>query len=171
MTPDTRTGSMALWTEIFVRIIGKPTSEISLIDLCCGRMGNTGQLKFKKSLHIDVTDYEERPKEFEFLKQDVLELPWWLNAKYDVALCSDGIEHLSRDDGNRLIRKMEDLSPVQVIFTPLGDYMVNPLTTDPEHHRSGWLAKDFPKWWETQEFPNWHPTLNIGALWAWHRND
>jgi hypothetical protein len=167
MKPDNREGSMPLWIEVFLRIVGKPSDQVSIIDLCCGRMGNTRLLKFKESIHIDVTDYPERPRGSHFLLHDVLSLPSSFNGKYDVALCSDGIEHLSKEDGIKLISIMEKLSKTSIIFTPLGDYMVDPLAKSPENHRSGWLPNDFPSNWETQEFPNWHPTLGIGGLWAW----
>lgn len=171
MTPDLRTGSMPLWIEIFVRILGRPADQVTLIDLCCGRMGNTGLLRFGRSLHVDLTDYDERPRSAAFLKHDVLTLSETLDGLFDVALCSDGIEHLSKPDGMTLIDRMVRLSPRQIIFTPLGEYMVDPGATSPEAHRSGWVPEDFPTGWDTQVFPNWHPTLNIGALWAWHTND
>lgn len=167
MKPDLRQGSMELWIEVFVRIIGKPSKDVSVIDLCCGRMGNTRLLNFRDSLHVDVTDYEDRPRHYRFLKHDVLTLTESLNGMYDVALCSDGIEHLSKADGLKLLDRMTRLSRKRIIFTPLGDYIVEPDTTDPEKHKSGWLPKDFPPSWETQEFPNWHPTIGIGGLWAW----
>lgn len=170
MKADQREGSMALWIEIFVRIVGQPTESISLIDLCCGQMGNTHLLKFKDSLHVDVTDYPDRPRSYKFLKHDVLTLPPVLNGKFDVALCSDGIEHLSKIDGFLLLNRMPLLAKKNIIFTPLGDHCVDPQAKSPENHRSGWLPKDFPDGWETQEFPNWHPTLGIGALWAWKQS-
>lgn len=170
MNPDLRQGSMALWNEIFIRILGCKTTDISLLDLCCGRMANTGQFQYKRSLHVDVIDFAERPKNYNFIKQDVLKLDPVLVGLFDVVLCSDGIEHLSKEQGIELLKQMQVLSRKQIVFTPLGDYMVDQNTTNPEHHRSGWLVSDFPPDWETQEFPNWHPTLGIGALWAWHTN-
>jgi hypothetical protein len=167
MKPDLREGSMPLWLEIFVRILGKPTQSVTLIDLCCGEMGNTRLCKFKDSLHVDVTNYATRPKGYDFIKHDVLTLPESFNGRYDVALCSDGIEHLSKTDGMALLERMPKLSRQSIVFTPLGDYMVDPNAKGPENHRSGWLPRDFPDGWETQEFPNWHPTLGIGGLWAW----
>lgn len=162
---------MPLWIEIFVRILGRPTAAVTLIDLCCGRMGNTGLLKFERSLHVDLTDYDERPRATNFLKHDALTLPDYFDGIFEVALCSDGIEHLFKIQGLQLIERMTRLSKTQIIFTPLGEYMVDANATSPENHRSGWRADDFPESWSTQEFPNWHPTLKIGALWAWHSND
>ena len=170
MNADLREGTMELWISVFKRILGRPTESISLIDLCCGPMGNTRLLTFRKSLHVDVKDYDERPRQYEFMLHDVLTLPESFDGQYDVALCSDGIEHFSKVVGYRLIERMMSLSKKQVIFTPLGDYMVDPNSTIPESHKSGWLAEDFPPYFETQEFPNWHPTLGIGGLWAWHSN-
>lgn len=154
------------YLSILRRIIG-PTQDKTFLDLCCGEMTHTRELKFKRSVHVDVVDWPTRPKEFDFRRESVLDCKFSA-CEFDVCLCSDGIEHLDINDGLLLIMKMSTWSTVPIIFTPLGSYMVNPTATDPDSHKSGWLPSDFERFgWLTEAHPDWHPTLGVGAFFAW----
>lgn len=160
------TGSGELYLSVLRRIIG-PTESLSLLDLCCGEMTHTNQMKFSKSLHVDILDWPTRPQNLEFLCMDVLKCDFPENS-FDVVLCSDGLEHFQKVDGLALLAKMEKWAKkVAVIFTPIGDYMINPAANgDPHAHKSGWLPSEFK---DVEIYPDWHPTLNLGAFFAWKR--
>lgn len=153
-------GSGDLYFKILGLLIGDASGK-SLIDLCCGEMTGTRHLGFKESVHVDVADEPLRPPGFNFVQCDVLSEDPVFNRKYDVALCLDGIEHLTREDGLRLADRMTNLAKLSIIFTPLGFYKTDGKGS--HAHLSGWLPADLPGW-ETLVFPNWHPTLGIGAL-------
>lgn len=71
----------------------------------------------------------------------------------DAIYCLDMIEHLTREEGDELVRLMLLAQPKQiVIFTPNGYLEQNgpdPWGLGGEHwqqHRSGWVPEDFPGW-------------------------
>jgi SAM-dependent methyltransferase len=79
---------------------------------------------------------------------DIRHLPF-RNKSFDVAFCVEVIEHLPKDDGCRLIEKLEELSLKQVLFEL-------PVNAGPPEgrlwdgnvfqlHRSGWTFEEFGK--------------------------
>lgn len=164
-------GSLELWVETVKRLVGRPTKELSLLDLCCGEMTGTRLLDFHSTLGVDVKDWPQRWNGARFTKSDVLnklaELPASL---FDVALCSDGIEHLPDGDGLHLITQMERVAQLAIIFTPLGPYLTGQGDPNsPDSHKSAWMPSDFQDLgWKTLAFPNWHMGLGVGAFFAWH---
>lgn len=155
-------GDGDLHLKVLRLLIGDET-EKSLIDLNCGEMTSTRHLKFRESVHVDVIDEDLRPDNVHFFLGSSLGDGEVFERKYDVAIISDGIEHFTKSDGLRLADRMTKLAKLSIIFTPLGQYLVFPESTDPHVHKSGWLPADLPDW-ETLVFPNWHLTLGIGAL-------
>lgn len=161
------TGSGELYLSILRRIIG-PTEDKTLLDLCCGEMTQTRHLKFRYVLGIDVKDWPDRPREHDFYHTDANGLFPLGMESFDVCLCSDGIEHLTKRDGRELIHKMEQISPLPIIFTPLDAYKLNPDSTDPDIHKCVWKPEEFEAMgWQTEVHEDWHPELSIGAFFAW----
>lgn len=82
----------------------------------------------------------------EYMEADItrLELP---ARSFDAVLMMDLIEHLDRDDGDRLIERMIAVAARKlIVFTPNGfveqnEYDDNPLQV----HRSGWSVADFER--------------------------
>lgn len=144
-------------------------SNGSMIDIGCGFAPQTRQLGFKEKRYVDIVirDLESENEFFE--RTDILYLvSTQAHVKYDVSICLDCIEHFNVKDGLKVIRWMEENSTTQIFFTPLGDYMIEPIATNnPDSHKSGWLPEDFEKLgYATIVFPNYHPKLNIGAFFA-----
>jgi hypothetical protein len=146
-------------------LIGDPNGK-TCIDLCCGEMSSTRYLQFVDRLCVDVIDEPKRPKQFRFLQADVTR-NWNPEGKeWDVAICSDGIEHLTKADGMILAQRMHEMARLSIIFTPLG-FLSNPEAPDNSHaHRSGWLPEDLPDW-QSLAFHRWHTRLNFGAVFFW----
>lgn len=161
-------GSGQLQVEVINAIVGD-SSRKTLIDLCCGEMATSRHLRFARSVHIDVEDNPGRPLEANFIQTDALGDHPVFSEYFDVALCTDGIEHFTKSNGLRLAERMLGLAHLAIVFTPLGDYMVEPESNGPHTHKSGWNPGDLPGW-EHLSFPKWHPTLNIGAIFFWRNN-
>ena len=159
-------GNGDLQLRVLLDIIGTTTDK-SFLDLCCGEMTITRSLHFKESLHLDVVDEPLRPRHFNFMRCDIMEAKF--PRRYDVAYCGDGIEHLSREDGLCLINELPVVADIAILFTPLGPYCLDPAATSPHAHKSAWWPNDFPEDWSTWVFPNWHPTLGIGAFFAYKK--
>jgi hypothetical protein len=144
----------------------------TFIDLMCCEGSQTSRLDFRSKIYVDI---QERPivnigKNDLFIKSDVFDFLSAINFGRwgaDVMVCLDGIEHLTKENGFRLMKEMEDLSVTQIFFTPLGEYLLED-DANPDHHHSGWLPEDFhKKGYSTIVFPNFHEKLNIGAFFAW----
>jgi hypothetical protein len=169
ITIDGVIGSGELWLDIVRIIIGDISSRkyIDLCDLMCHKAPYTSQLNFTDSVFVDV-QYRgleiDKDKRFTFVCDDVLHFFVINNRKFDVTICSDGIEHLPKKDAYMLLGHMEGYSAKQIIFTPLGDASI---TKDghPDSHASGWMPEDFPEWL-TIVLPSFHSAINIGAFFA-----
>lgn len=164
-------GSGELWLEIAKIICGTtPQDEYSsMCDLMCHRAPYTPQLGFWDRTFVDIQDRGldfEKEKLLNFVHMDVFDFFEQNTVHYNVMICSDGIEHLTIDQGKDLIWWMENASEKQIVFTPLGDHMVGlGDLNSPDTHRSGWLPEMIPDYLSIV-FPNWHPELGIGAFFA-----
>lgn len=160
-------GSYELFDKVIKAIIGKQISEQTFIDLCSCEATATRNLPFKEKTYVDALDCWHIPDQMHrFIQADVLGDHPVFDQHYSVANCSDGIEHLVKDDGFKLVERMKSLADKQILFTPYGEYMVEVGNPDPKCHKSGWWPDDFPDF-AALVFPNWHPTLHIGAFWVW----
>lgn len=157
-------GNGNLHLSILKEICGDLSGK-SMIDLMCHRAPHTPRLGFSSSVYIDIQDrdfdFPEVRKDFILI--DVLKFNSLTN--FDFSFCLDGIEHLSKDDGHRLLNLMTEISTNQVIFTPLG-YVYISAEKDPDSHKTGWTPDELPDW-NKIIFPDWHPTLEVGAWYAW----
>lgn len=162
-------GSQELYLKILRRIIGESEGK-TFLDLACGEMTVTRHLKFHSSVHVDVQDRPDRPKEFTFVQGDITDetLPVF-QKKYDVAFIGDGLEHLPKEKGHRLLQNMEHWAYLPIVFVPLGAYLIeNEPTNNPDSHRSAWYPDNFhERGWQCEVHEDWHPTLGIGAFFAW----
>lgn len=157
-----------------LRAICGGTQGKSMADLCCNLAPHTPKLGFKHTVYVDIIsrklDHEaEQPF---FVNADIFEYLKTVSnpPKYafDTIILSDAIEHIYKPKGFELLDLIFFASARQVLFTPLGEYMVDD-TDNPEGHHSGWTPEDFNgKNFAFIVFPNYHPTLSIGAFFAWH---
>ena len=74
-----------------------------------------------------------------------------LNQSFDVVLSSQVIEHLTRKEGEKLIKRMERLAEKRVVIaTTVGFLPYNPIQGDEsgnifQEHKSGWKLEEFQK--------------------------
>jgi hypothetical protein len=165
--------------EIYLDVVGAICSDVlgndncSMLDLMCHHSPYNAQLPFTEKVFVDIQD---RPLDFvseqvNFVQYDVLKFLERNLAEFDVIICSDGIEHLTKRDGFRMLKMMQNQSHKHIIFTPLGEYCLelNP-TNDPDAHRSGWEPKEFVGW-ASIIFTDFHKQNNAGAFFTWHCKD
>lgn len=163
-------GDINVYMDVMRAICGD-TAGKSMIDLGCNTAPNTPQLGFEKRMYIDILPrILDHPGEQQFFHQmDVLKIGTLI--QWDVAICSDCIEHLTLSDGVVLRKKMEDISDRQVFFTPTTDLfgMAEEGNKDPEAHRSLWTPDDMfvRSWYAKIVFPDYHKVWNGGAFFFW----
>lgn len=127
----------------------------TILDLGCGQGYPMQILKMiNKNIQATGVDlFETYLKEarrlniYEKVKVcDVNKLPF-KEKSFDTVICLQVIEHLSKKNGIRLIKKMENIAKFQVIITtPLGFFDHPDMDSNKlQRHLSGWSDEDFQK--------------------------
>ncbi len=165
-------GSGDVYLDI-MKIICGDTSGKSMCDLACHHAPYTSQLGFKDRTYVDIQNRPlDNPNEQQyFVQADIFSLlkdP--RGPHFDDCILSDALEHFKTEDGYYLIGLMRRRSMKQIIFTPLGAYMVDETSTHPDSHKSGWTP-DMLFGWLSIVLPNFHPRLNTGAFFAINCSD
>jgi len=82
-----------------------------------------------------------------YVKINALEVRKHFKPKeFDIVLASDLIEHLTKKEGLKLIKMMEEVAIEKVIIlTPNGFIRQDPYKNPYQEHKSGWVVKDFEK--------------------------
>ena len=143
----------------------------TLIDLCCFECRLIRRLPFEDKTYVDISwrnlDVNGPGEQHRFVQADVLGDHEVFNKHYDVAICSDGIEHLHKDQGWQLLERMKKISTRQVLFTPLHAWMMEPDNPAPESHKSLWTPEDLPDWSHIA-LTHYHTSYKIGAFFFWN---
>jgi len=165
ITLDGLAGSGELWLDI-MRIICGDTSDKSMVDLGCHKAPYTPLLGFKERTYVDIQDrpLDHIVEQQYFVQSDASVFLANNNKKYDVAICSDVLEHLTIGNGCGLVEWMQLRSKKQIIFTPLGGFNIT-YDGHPDSHASGW-SPDLLQACLCIILPNFHPSLGIGAFFA-----
>lgn len=163
-------GNLELYLLTLRNIIGCPEKDVSMLDLCCAEMTITKTLHFRESVHVDVVDWKTRPDNAKFIQSDALDfISKQPSDFFDVCLCSDGIEHLTKARGFDLLKEMSRISKrVAIIFTPDCEMGLYPESVDPDVHKSQWYPTELNDLgWDVHHFTRWHDVWNMGAFFAW----
>lgn len=157
-------GNGVIYLDVLKSICGG-TNGKSMVDLGCNLAPYTCQLEFENRTYVDILPrtLDEAKEQKYFVQDDILSFLKEKNKEYDVAISSDCIEHLTDMDGTKLLILMEDKSLKQILFTPLGDHMVETDNYNPEAHHSGWTPELVPDY-ASIIFPQYHPSLGVGAF-------
>jgi SAM-dependent methyltransferase len=121
----------------------------SCLDIGCGGGSPTRHLRFQHSVGVDgylpLLEEARRNRthtEFVFARaQEIGEL--FIPGQFDCCVALDLIEHLTKDDGLKLIRDMERIAARKIlIFTPSGFLSQRSHEGDLQEHLSGWSADE-----------------------------
>ena len=160
-------GNGIICQKIVESLLGKKLEEKTLIDICCGESPNINGIKMKRKIFIDNEDrglnilFKEKDR---FIKTDALSDNLIFRENFDISYAVDAIEHFHKEDGYKLLRKMEVISDRQIFFTPLGYLLVSP----DSDHKSGWFPVDIPEGYAFIICPKWHESSwKMGGFWFW----
>jgi ubiquinone/menaquinone biosynthesis C-methylase UbiE len=133
----------------------------SLLSLCCGIGLELEGLRTESVTAVDVVpQYLEQVKwrcpQAECICADALTfIRFCSNDKYDVISIIDGIEHMAKRDGRKLIKQMKRVVKERILlFTPQGPHDDGYLRNEPhnawgiegadepQRHLSGWTQRE-----------------------------
>lgn len=121
----------------------------SILDLGCGQNSPIRHVSTLYSVGVDITaKYVQLSKQSQIHSQyivaDLLNVEF-KSKTFDAVIALDAIEHLTKDQGYKLINKMEEWAKKKVIiFTPNGFLEQGPRDGNPYRiHKSGWHNEDF----------------------------
>lgn len=142
----------------------------SIIDVGCGAgfwLAAARSRGVKKILGIDgiLVENPEVPKEL--IKQVELssEQSWEIHEKYEIAICLEVAEHLSKDTGSNLIRKLSNIADTIIFSAAIpdqpGQHHVNcqwPLYWQNEFNKNGFYCDDSVRWeiWDHADIEVWY---------------
>ncbi len=123
----------------------------SVLDLGCGKSCMIQFCSVPYSVGIKLFEpYLQASKKKgihnEYIKANITEVEFKENA-FDAVMALEVLEHLTKNDGYNLLKKMEKWAKKKVIITTPNGYLYqdgyddNPL----QIHRSGWDIEDFKK--------------------------
>lgn len=165
-------GTYDLAVEV-LQAICPQMAAMSLIDLCSYEGTITKRLNFADKTFVDVMDVADKFVNGEkFVQADAIhgEHPVF-DHKYDVSICLDGIEHVRKAYGYKLLDRMKALSDIQIFFTPdaaIGWMMDKEDSEDPTTHKCVWAPEDLDGEWAHVSFPEWHRVgCDCGAFFSW----
>jgi SAM-dependent methyltransferase len=126
----------------------------TVLDVGCGSLSPIKPFS-KKFYSVGVDAFEPSIKRSrkqkihdEYYKMDILDIgKKFKSNSFDCVLASDVIEHLTKNDGLKLLRRMEKIAKNKVIiftpngFLPQGAYEDNPWQV----HKSGWSVREMKR--------------------------
>ena len=164
-------GSGEIHFEVLNAICGS-RNRGSALDVMCCEGNSTAKLQFDRKVFVDI-QYRQVNRKYRDMVviTDVFNFLQYDGTIYDVGLCMDGIEHLTKNKGMKLINMLQLAAEKVIFFTPLGDYCLTE-DDDPDHHHSGWYPADFEELgYATIVFPKYHEEYNVGAFFAFRCDD
>jgi hypothetical protein len=151
-------------------LCGPNVQNESMLDCACNLAPHTPKLGFKHRTYVDVLlrilDHQE--EQSNFIQDDILSF-LKNSPAYNTIIGLDMIEHLYEDDAVSFLGMAVANSHKQILFTPIGPYMLDLEGKNPEGHHSAWTPDQFlDLGWAVISFPNYHPLLGIGAFFTWN---
>lgn len=129
----------------------------SVLDLGCGpnSLIKNYTIPFKVGVELFEPYLEETIKKGihnEYIKEDITKVNF-PQKSFDAVIMIDVLEHLNKEDGHALLKKIEGWVKKRIIiFTPNGyiwqgdeDHYCHTSSNKLQEHKSGWTAKEFKK--------------------------
>ena len=108
------------------------TLEDTVLDLGCGVMQATDELKAKIIIAVDIWDVYLNQLKYYFptVKTDLRKLDCFLDDTYDVVICLDVLEHMEETEALQLIEKMKGICRKKLIIYTPNEFKTNELAVD-----------------------------------------
>ena len=147
--------SPKLYTLIFPRWISMLKKEArgadSLLDLGCGYNSPVQHVAIRRKVGVEAfPEYleESRKKAIhsEYVAGNILDVDFPPHS-FDIVFASEVIEHLKKEDGERLLDRMEKWASKKVIITTPNGFVSQGSfdDNDMQEHKSGWTVSDFKR--------------------------
>lgn len=133
-----------------VRLLRRETKAYaSVLDLGCGYNSLLQYCSVPRSVGVEIfADYIEQSRargiHTEYVQADIRTAEF-SHKSFDVVYCSEVIEHLTKIEGEELLRKMANWARYKVIVVTPNGFVEQAAYHKNEHqkHLSGWSAEEF----------------------------
>jgi len=141
-----------IYKKLFTSFVECMERELSdcdtVLDLGCGRNSPIQYYNVPFSVGVELSEpYLEESKKKgihnQYMKADIRKVEFKLKS-FDAVLCLEVLEHLTKEEGYELIKKMERWARKKIIITTPNEYLRrdgydnNPL----QEHKSGWSVEE-----------------------------
>lgn len=123
----------------------------TILDVGCGKNSQIQYLNVYYSVGVDIFEpYLQESKEKKihnkYIKTDITRIKFKSNS-FDAVLCTEVIEHLTKEEGTELIKKMKKWARKKVIITTPNGYKLQGTTHNNifQKHKCGWNTKELRK--------------------------
>ena len=139
---------LRLFPDVLVLMKRELIECTSVLDLGCGYQSALRVCDIPFSVGVDLFEpslLESRRVGIhsQYILGDVTALGF-KPGSFDAVIATEVLEHLTRDEGNALLRQMEEWATKKVtVTTPNGYFKQDPYDNNPlQEHRSGWTVDD-----------------------------
>jgi ubiquinone/menaquinone biosynthesis C-methylase UbiE len=123
----------------------------SVLDLGCGNNSPIQFTNVKYSVGVDnfspyIKSSQEKSIHSQYIKSNLINLEI-KDKTYDLVLCSEVIEHLKKEDGRNLIKKMNNIAIKKIIITTPNGFLEQAEFdgNSMQKHLSGWTIQELKK--------------------------
>lgn len=123
----------------------------TVLDLGCGYNSPIQHCKVPFSVGVELFEpylQESKKKGIhnQYVKADIRKVEFEPKS-FDAILCSEVFEHLTKEDGHELIKKMEKWTMKKIIITTPNEYLwQNGYDSNPlQEHKSGWSVEELER--------------------------
>ena len=136
------------WTEHLKKEI---TKSDTVLDLGCGYNSPIQYCNQKYSVGVEkfepyLQESKKKGIHNKYVKADITKIEFKPKS-FDAVLCSEVLEHLTKEEGKELIKKMENWARKKIIITAPNGYLLQDTfdNNNLQKHKCGWNAEELRK--------------------------
>jgi len=144
-----------LYQKIFPHLKNYIRKELNdcntVLDIGCGRNSLIQHCNVPFSVGIELFEPYLQESKYkgihnQYIKADIRKIEF-KSKSFDAILCLEVLEHLTKEEGYELVKKMEEWARKKVIITTPNEYLWQKMYDDNplQEHKSGWSVEELER--------------------------